>query len=123
MYLLKDLTNGERLWIARRRSGKTIEEMAKEYGVPVWRYKEWEKDRSGEIQPVPHAWLGGEGKGLKPNESCALARRRKNWSITQLGAKLGLSHVTVIKYEAEPMREGNPLVEFWERETWPKRSN
>lgn len=117
MYPLRDLTAGERLYIARRRAGLTMLEAATEHGVTDWRYREWEKDRTSEVA-APFAYLETP---LTPNEAAILARRRKNWSIRQLGLMMGLSHVTVIKWEAS-QNLVNPVVQFWVNRGWPKRS-
>lgn len=117
MYPLRDLTAGERLFIARRRAGWTMAAAAEEHGVTEWRYREWEKDKVTDT-PAPVAYLD---KPLTINEACIIARRRKNWSICQLGMLTNLSHVTVIKHEKNPDKDTNPLVPFWTRTGWPKR--
>ena len=117
-YRPSELTAGERLWLFRRRMGKTLQRQAEAYGVSQWRYTEWEHDRpTGEPQP----WVRVDP--LNVGEQCALARRRSGWPLRRVARESGLSHVTVLKWEREEAETvGNPLWEWWElTRGWPRR--
>lgn len=114
MYSSNALSPGERLFIDRRRRGLTMAAAAKRHKVSQWRYQQWEHDMPTEEPLAPSVTLGELTKG----ECCTLARRRKRASIHEVGAAIGLSHVTVIKYEASDA-DANPLYDWWARRGWP----
>lgn len=118
-YRPSELTGGERLWVNRKRAGLTLQEAARDYNVTQWRYTEWEHDRpTGEPQP----WVVVDPSKLEVSEQLLLARRRSGWTLKRVARAVGVSHVTLLKYEASNETVGNPLWEWWElTQGWPRR--
>lgn len=105
--ILNDITDSEKLLLARRRVGVTQATAAKNYGIPVFQLSAYEQ---GALD-APEAVLNKAGaKGIKPTdyEKCYLARKREGLTIEQMAARLSVSHVTVINMESgrwNPARE------------------
>lgn len=109
---LRSLTAGERLWLARRRAGKTQKEMARKFRVTERRYNMVETGRDSSII-VGEASLGIiEGNDIRfviwdclsesfdDGELCAVARRRDGRGLRLLGKRLKVgSHVTLLAME------------------------
>lgn len=93
MIMLK-ITRAERLWIYMRRKDLRAEDVAEHYGVTVNRVSEW-LNSDGEDIPPDFPWDGH----LEPWEQMAIWRRRKGWTIHEAGARVGVSHVTLLKRE------------------------
>ena len=53
--------------------------------------------------------LGAPVGGPTPAELCRLARRRSGWTLAEIAAAWGASHVTMLKWE----RAGRPLLVQW----------
>jgi hypothetical protein len=123
MYSVHDLSPGERLYLLRRRVGKNIHQAAKAYNVTPWRYSEWEDDLVTGEPKVPQLTSDDFQKlgsaALYKGEACLIARRRMRSTITHLGTKVGMSHVTLIKWERPEETNGNPLYNWWESQGWP----
>lgn len=117
MYALSSLTPGERLFIWRRRNGMTVVTAAEALGTTPHYYKQWENDRAPDATLAPPVAL----EPLSTGEACTIARRRAHWSIDQMKEKLKWSHVTQIRWEAEPSRDKakNPLYQWWQKKGWP----
>lgn len=100
---LRTVTNGERLWIERRKLGRTQAERAERYGVCERIYSEVERDLRDDI------------KARRPTDCligvvCALARRRHGQPLLEVAARFGCSHVELLRRE----RDSDPrLVEAW----------
>lgn len=88
------LTRGERLYLARVRSGLTQHEAAHKHGVHVERYRAWERDQrdDGPLLNLPR---------LRLPEACRLRRRQAGLTQKQLAAILGVSKLWVVRMENE----------------------
>lgn len=100
------LTKGERVLIARRRTGMTQVEMAGLFGVSVHQLKQWEYDQCDDIPAVKvttvfeHDW-------------CFIQRRRQGWLLRELAEKVGLAAKWLHRAERGEVRDVGPLVEWW----------
>jgi hypothetical protein len=99
-------TKGESLLLHRRRKGLNQIEAAKEYDVPVDKYRDWEADRRLDDQPRRHL---GE---LKPHEVCFLLRRRAGKTQREVAAALGCTRLWVIQME-DGKAPVERLREYW----------
>lgn len=99
-------TKGESLLLHRRRKGLNQIEAAKEYDVPVDKYRDWEADRRLDDQPRRHL---GE---LKPHEVCFLLRRRSGKTQREIAAALGCTRLWVIQME-DGKAPVERLREYW----------
>jgi DNA-binding transcriptional regulator YiaG len=107
--LVSDITPGERLWIIRRRAGKSCVETAAEHGIKTWLYQRWEKD--GGSPPDVELDI------LEPYEHYALLRRRKGMRLRELAAHLGIAKETVSKME-RGVKPWTHLIAYWEGKTY-----
>lgn len=81
-----ELTPGERLLVARRRSGLSQIEMAEIYGVGLDKYRGWEEN----LGDVPHV-KGVHVRELPLEELCFLHRRRRGITLKQVATAFGKS--------------------------------
>lgn len=120
------LTNGEVLWLIRRRFDETVAEMALLFGISEDRYRRWEKDRERlhwslwSMFPSMVMKDGGVVHPLTAGEACALARRRKGWTLDTLGKLVYRSRVSLIAAEADRVDTAY-LVNCWVLIGWPAR--
>lgn len=107
---LRDLTLGERVWLARRRLGLTQAQMGKRLGVKrgaIWgaerglRTPGWAEDLAGRTRPP----------GVL-QEALPLARRRSGKTLRQAAALAGVTHVKMLDLEGSGSED---LMEFWAR--------
>lgn len=106
MLKLKDLTSGERLFLARRRRNERQREAARRHGVSYYRYRAWECDGSNGAPLAPlHS--------VRPHEACLILRRRFGLTLDQLA-----EHVEVTPTWLCQMEQGKVpctrLIEYWE---------
>ena len=102
-----DLTRGERLYLTRRRAGRTRGEAASARGVSIYQYVRWERDEDSSVIPLVSS-LGT----LSPGEQLHLLRRRRDWTVRQLSKRTGLSEGWI--REVEHDRGGSErLGDFW----------
>lgn len=104
----KDLTNGERLLIDRRRSGETKAAAAKWYAVSLYRYTQWEADLGDGLKDVPSPSLGR----LAFYEESFVLRRRLGLTLKQFGARIGTSAHWVTRMESGTAPDDR-LRDFW----------
>jgi DNA-binding XRE family transcriptional regulator len=109
--LLK-LTDGERLWIIRRRQGLAQDAVARAAGLGEKTYAAFETGAVG----VPDALLGSDNARRlwhpTPPEKLALARRRAGKGLAAVAQAVKVSRVTLLAME----RRADPaLRHFWER--------
>lgn len=102
-----ELTNGEKLFLDRRRSGNTRVQAAKKWKVSKNEYIIWEKNDS---ESIPFVKMND----VTSIEMCVIQRKR--WKITQdhLAKELNLSRSWVNQMEkgsSEPAR----LIFYWRR--------
>tara|TARA_R110000782_G_C14819205_1_gene413780 strand:- start:6875 stop:7231 length:357 start_codon:yes stop_codon:yes gene_type:complete len=102
---LHTLTDGERLYIVRRRKKRTQKEAAALYGVSRVTYNRWENG----LAPGPTEAL----TSLFPYERCLINRRRSGSSQGALSNRLKISRNWL-----NQMENGNidckPLIDYWE---------
>lgn len=79
----KKLKPHERLFINRRRLGKTQVQMARKMRISVHIYRQWEG--SMETNGIPKTTAIGK---LSVQEQCVVSRRRNGISVEQLAKKL-----------------------------------
>ena len=105
----KKLKPHERLFINRRRLGKTQVQMARKLKVSVHTYRQWE--RSAEMNGVPVTTSIGK---LTEQEQCVILRRRKSISVEHLAKKL-----KCCKQWLRDMERGNASIErlfnYWKK--------
>lgn len=103
------LTTSERLFLLRRRAGRTIAQEAKHRGMSREIYGQWERGREIEA-PVPAVY------DLEDYEIVRILRRRAGLTQGKLAAKLGLSEFWV--REAEMNAPGTDqvmkrILDYW----------
>ncbi len=111
-YDLGHLTDGERLWLWRRRQlsryqrtfgragpGMTQEEAGAAVGVDYKRYRVLEAD--GQVSPTEAALVAEPIQDLEPTipELCALARRRSGELLVDVYEAMGLSRPWYLRLE------------------------
>ena len=121
MIKYSSLSKGERLWLARKRSGENQIDVARRMKVREQVYRAWEQGKDDER--CPHVAIH---VGLERNEQIALARRRKGYTIRAMAKRYGVSHVTVISWEKnrskdEPMKTVDIAIAWWEKHGWPEK--
>lgn len=115
MIKYKSLSKGERFWLNRRRLNKTQAQASRLYKVSEDRITAWENERN--IDSCPHVVLHAK---LTTGEMLALARRRKEWDIREAAKKMGVSHVTVIKWEDDRNSTQAEALAWWTQHGWPE---
>lgn len=103
--LEEDLTNGEKLFLKRRRAGKRRWEYARQYGVSRYTYHAWEKD-VGDVPIVPTL------NGIDQPEHFTILRKRAGLNQTDLAERMGISRSWLYKMEhgKAPLDQA---IEFW----------
>lgn len=86
MLRAQELTPGERLFIARRRSKRTKAAAAAVLDVTLYRYSRWEDD----LERAPRSALPSLGR-LGWHEGAAISRRRAGVSLEQAARAVGVS--------------------------------
>lgn len=99
-------TQGEILYIRRRREGLTQGQAAKRYGVSLDRYRGWEDDRYLEDQPSQ------EVDHIAQNEFCVTLRRREGMFQREVAADLGVSKLWVMLMETGKV-SSDQLRDYW----------
>lgn len=101
----RDLANGLRLIISRRRMALTQAEAAKKHKVSLYQYRRWEEDK----QPgAPDVAVGR----LAPHEQCYVERITRGVSLAAQAKKMGISRWWLRQMErgtANPER----LIAYW----------
>tara|TARA_R110002167_G_scaffold79897_12_gene220004 strand:+ start:86 stop:418 length:333 start_codon:yes stop_codon:yes gene_type:complete len=98
MLKAKDLTNGERLLILRRREGATKADTAAGCGASLYQYGRWENDK----EDGPRAKTGR----LAYREQSFLMRRRAGVSVAAFAQLLGVSPWWLRQMEAGEAPDG-----------------
>lgn len=83
---VKDLTPGERLTIARRRSGLSQRDAATGYGISLSTYRRYEADEY-DTTSVPYCPL----VSMSVAEACFIARRRQNLTQDDVAKRIDRS--------------------------------
>lgn len=83
------LTNSEKLYIKRSRTGLTAAKFAKKIGIDSASYRLYESGRIPAGRELP------EIKDLKKGERCRILRRRYGLSQEQVGAAIGRCTMTI----------------------------
>lgn len=115
MKITKKLTDGEALFIHRRRTGKTQEEMARHYKVTVDQLHLMEtnvvpKDRKGTLLPIPKVkvkWMH-----LTAIEIAVILRKRSGLSRVQVAQQIGVSAHWLSSIEAGKVKP-DKLLAHW----------
>ena len=95
------LTRGEERWLRRLRAGLSQAQLARVLGA-----SRSARGRA-EADPAP----GTAGLRLDPAERLRLARRRSGCGLRETARRVGVSHVTLLRWE----RDADPrLRDFWE---------
>ena len=102
---LRDLTNGERLLIDRRRSNQTQRDAAEEHGVTLYCYRRWETD---EYDDAPQVAL----HNLESYERCFLLRKRSGISLNDLSEAIGVCSWWLCKME-HGKENADRLIRHW----------
>jgi transcriptional regulator with XRE-family HTH domain len=92
---LTDQTFGEQLWLWRRREGFKQTTAAARLGMGRTTY--WKHETDQVEFELPRWW---RDPPQTVGELCALARRRTGWSLRKTAAKVGVSHVILLRREA-----------------------
>ena len=109
---LKDLTNGEQLFVFRRRRGVTQAQAAKILDVSTNQYRDWETD-------VDHASrstvrdLKTDGSSLVECEIATTMRRRKGIKQPVLADELGISTNWLCRMEKGDVNMNDDLLNYW----------
>lgn len=103
-------TPSERLFLARRRAGKTQSEVAGMYNVGLFTYGTWE---TGAAEPPKEAARIALGR-LKPHEQALLARRRAGKTQKELARKMKCSRYHINRMERGEA-DAEPLLKFWNK--------
>ena len=82
-----DLTNGERLYLARFREGVGQKVAASWYGVGLYTYRLWEDDQEAETTSFEPPALGR----ITEAEEYVIRRRRSGLTVAQVCEKMGVS--------------------------------
>jgi transcriptional regulator with XRE-family HTH domain len=109
------LTDGERLWLWRRRSMLTQSEATRRFRCGRNFYSWMENDK----RPVPKHYKIIFQLAPRPYELLALYRRRSGMTVEAIGEDLGVCRVTIFKWEREC---GERLIAYWYRTAgypWP----
>jgi DNA-binding XRE family transcriptional regulator len=106
-----ELTNRERLLIYRRSHQLTQPGAAKALGVPLRRYRDWER---GNLR-VPGKAITFELGVLSVLEEYMIARKRKGWTQGRASKELGVSRSWLSLMENESVNTAR-LLAFAERE-------
>ncbi len=104
MLQLKDITNGERLLLERRRHQQSQRQAASRHGVSRYRYRRWETD----VEDAPRVPL----QRLREYEACFLLRRRAGIPLHELAREAGVSRwwLCQMEYGNQPARR---LLGYW----------
>ena len=108
----RDLTNGEKLVVKRRRADESQREAATGFSVSLYRYRRWESDQD----KPPNVSLGQ----LKPHEGCFMRRRRAGISLKTLADVLGVSRWWLCQMEYGNVATDR-LVQHWSKVDQPWR--
>lgn len=103
-------TAPERLFLHRKRAGKTQSEVAAIHGVGLFTYGQWE---TGAVEPPKEAAKIKLGR-LKPNETALLLRRRAGKTQKEVAAKLKCSRFHVNRMESGEA-DAEPLLKLWNK--------
>lgn len=101
---LRVITLGEAHWLTRRQLNRTQAEAADKMGVSRHTYAKHER-AEGHVH----------GHKAPLGVQCVLARRRMGWTLFYTAHKIGISHVTLLKWEDD---SENRLVDWWKRKGW-----
>ncbi len=102
--LEEDLSNGEKLYLFRKRIKELPHVTAKRYNVQSITYRQWEKDeRKG-----PDINIGG----MFPREVYTILRLRAGDTMVDLGHRMGKDEKEIRRMEAGETSL-RPLREFW----------
>lgn len=105
---LKELTMGESLLIARRRSGESQEKAAMAHGLTRNYYGRVERD----CLETPHDISSPELGELTDSEACVIARRRSGMNQDECAKIIGITRAWLHQMETDKVPCSN-LVEFW----------
>lgn len=105
---LKELTVGESLLIARRRSGESQEKAAMAHGLTRNYYGRVERD----CPETPHDISPPELGELTDSEACLIARRRSGMNQDECAEAIGITRVWLHQMETGKV-PCSDLVEFW----------
>lgn len=108
----RDLTNGEKFIVQRRRADQSQREAAEAKGVSLYRYRRWESDQ----EKPPSVSLGR----LEPYEGCFVRRRRAGISLKTLAEVLGVSRWWLCQMEYGKAATDR-LVDHWSSVDQPWR--
>jgi transcriptional regulator with XRE-family HTH domain len=116
------VTQGEAWWLRRRRLGLTQAVVASQLCVSEDTYRHWEADA---VVPLPIGLPVLNDTVTRPltyGEFCALARRRKGWTLPQACAYLDISRQTLIKIERDRTNPVRRVAEWWAVGVPPSRA-
>lgn len=102
------LTNGEKLFILRRRDGNTQAREAALRNLPLSAYKKLEGD-----EECAYSLTAGKVGKLLDYEACVAQRRRKGLSLDILAEKIGLTKWWLCQIE-RGKAPVDSLFRFWE---------
>lgn len=118
---MSNISDTEKLVIARRRAGMTQEDLRKKIGLTRRQYQRIE---SGKVPAVQwdsvvrgHKHLGPlirSVEHLDAHERCHLARLRAGMTLIEVGRKIGYAKFWVGEMEHGRARP-DPLVDFWSK--------
>lgn len=103
-----ELTPGDRLFLVRRREGKSQRQAAKEWNVSYGVYSAWENNHPT-LLPPPAVQV----RRLEPFERALVWRRQKGLTQAQVGEAIERCGYTVRKMELG-LIDPAPLLAYWE---------
>ena len=107
------LTEGEKLFIVRRRAGHNQYEMSILYGVCESVYSRWELDKTKRTRDIGVVGFDLKCNGLKGFERCVILRRRDGMTQNTLAALIGVDRVWVNRMETGK-ENWEKLKEYWD---------
>jgi transcriptional regulator with XRE-family HTH domain len=110
------LTPGDRLFLLRRREGKSQRQAAAEWKVSYGVYSAWENNHAT-LLPPPAVQV----RRLEPHERALVYRRQKGLTQAQVAKAIERCGYTVRKMELG-LIDPAPLLAFWEGADGPARN-
>lgn len=103
----KQLSDGERFLIARRRKNISQADAAEELGLTVGTYISYEKSHARKFRHAPPHPVPDVGE-LAPHEQIVILRGRLKWTLAKAAKEIGTSRATYAHIES-----GGRTAETW----------
>ena len=100
-----DLSNGEKLFVIRKRGGQSMAEASTGHGVSLFQYRRWEND---EVDDVPKVAIGK----LTQTDQYLILRRRSGKTAAELATEVGCCPWWLRQMEIQAI-DDTRLREYW----------